>query len=227
MDIETLKGKLDDGMFSELSGYVKDLEGRLEAAQKESSDGREKFKRTANERDQLKSIKAKLYEKFGLDDDADLDSLPEAKGQADAARQYEVKLKRAERERDDAKSLAADASGKYKATLQRAAISEALGGHEFIARDLVETYVGQRLTWEGDDLLFKGDDGRLMPIKDGVAGLAKSRPELLKPSGSGGAGVRQGNAGGNAGAKTMTRAAFEALAPAEQMASAKTGVTLV
>ena len=64
----------------------------------------------------------------------------------------------------------------------------------------METYVSQRLTWEGDELLFNDGD-KLVAVKDGVAGLVKSRPELLKPTGTGGAGVRDHNAGGGGPAK--------------------------
>ena len=152
--------------------------------------------------------------------------MPDAKGQVEALRQFETKLKRTERERDDAKKLADEASGKYRSSLQKAAIAEALGGHEFVARDIVETYVNQRLVWEGDDLFFKSDDGKLIPPKDGVAGIAKTRPELLKPTGTGGAGMRQSNAGSGGGGKTMTRAEFEAMEPAARVEAAKSGVQL-
>lgn len=81
------------------------------------------------------------------------------------------------------------------------------------------------MQWEGDEIFFKSDDGKLIPVKDGVAGIAKTRPELLKPTGTGGAGVRQANAGG-AGGKTMTRAEFEALPPAQRVEQAKAGVQL-
>ena len=164
-------------------------------------------------------------EKLGVDSADDLDTLPDAKGQGEALKQFETKLKRAERERDEARQAAETASGKYRGSLQRAAVAEALGGHEFVARDVVETYIGQRLVWEGEDLMFKTDAGSLVSVKDGVAGVAKARPELLKPSGTGGAGVRQPNAGGG-GDKTMTRAAFEALDPAARVDAAKAGVQL-
>ena len=226
MDIATLKDKLEDGQFSALSAYVKDLEAQREVAQQESIDGKIKFKKMADERKRLSDEREKLLEKFGLSDDVDIDALPPASGQAEAAKQFEAKTKRLERELAEAKQAREQAEGKYKGTLQRAAVAEALGGHEFIARDIVESFIGQRLVWEGDDLLFKSDEGRLMPVRDGVAGIAKTRPELLKPTGSGGAGVRQGNAGGSAGAKTMTRAEFEAMPPAAKVEAAKAGVTL-
>ena len=225
MDIETLKDKLEDGQFSALSAYIKELETQREAAQRESIDGKVKFKKMADERKRLSDEKEKLFEKFGLSEDVDIDALPPATGQAEAAKQYEAKTKRLERQLAEATAAREQADGKYRSSLQRAAVSEALGGHEFIARDLVESFVSTRLAWEGDDLLVKADDGRLVPIKDGVAGIAKTRPELLKPTGSGGAGVRPSNAGG-ATAKTMQRAYFEAMQPAEKLAAAKSGVVL-
>ena len=223
MDIAKLKEKLGDETFAELQGYVNDLTGQRDTARNESITGRKKLK---DDLAAAQALAAKALEKLGVESADDLDTLPDAKGQGEAIKQYETKLKRAERERDDAKKLADEASGKYRGSLQKAAIAEALGGHEFVARDLVETYVSQRLVWEGDELFFKSDDGKLIPPKDGVAGIAKTRPELLKPTGTGGAGVRQSNAGSGGTGKTMTRAEFEAMAPAQRVEAAKAGVQL-
>lgn len=223
MDIEALKEALGDEKFAALKTYVEDLTGQRDAARQESIAGRKGLKEKLTA---LETAQASLLEKLGLDSLDELESLPDAKGAAEAAKQYDARIKRLERENAALKSTADEVSGKYKGSLQRAAVQEALGGHEFVARDLVESFVGQRLTWEGDDLLFKTDDGRLVPVKDGVAGIAKARPELLKPTGTGGAGVRQGNAGGNAGAKTMSRAEFEAMSPTAKVEAAKAGVQL-
>lgn len=223
MDLETLKEALGDEKFAALKTYVDDLTGQRDAARNESITGRKGLREKLTK---LEADQAALLEKLGLDSLDDLANMPDAKGAAEAAKQFEAKTKRLERELAETRQAREQAEGKYKGTLQRAAVAEALGGHEFIARDIVESFIGARLVWEGDDLLFKADDGRLMPIKDGVAGIAKTRPELLKPTGSGGAGVRQGNAGGNAGAKTMTRAEFEAMPPAAKVEAAKAGVTL-
>jgi hypothetical protein len=224
MNIEDLKEALGDEKFSALKTYVDDLVGQRDAARSESITGRKGMK---DKLAKLEADQAALLEKLGLDSLDDLDGLPDAKGAADAVKQYEAKLKRLERENATLKQSADEASGKYRGSLQKAAIAEALGGHEFIARDIVETFVSNRLTWEGDDLLFKTDDGKLIPVKDGVAGIAKTRPELLKPTGTGGAGVRPNNAGSGGGQKTMTRAEFDALAPAQRVEAAKTGVQLI
>lgn len=223
MDIAQLKEKLGDETFSKLQGYVTDLIGQRDTARQESITGRKKLK---DDLEKAQGLATKALEKLGIESADDLDALPDAKGQVEALRQFETKLKRTERERDDAKKLADEASGKYRSSLQKAAIAEALGGHEFVARDIVETYVNQRLVWEGDDLFFKSDDGKLIPPKDGVAGIAKTRPELLKPTGTGGAGMRQSNAGSGGGGKTMTRAEFEAMEPAARVEAAKSGVQL-
>lgn len=212
MDIETLKGKqLDDATFAQLSQYVTDLVGQRDAARNESITGRKgKDARIKELSDRLQAIS----EHFGFEPEADLESLPDARGAIEAAKQYDVKVKRLERQLQEATERAEEASGKYRSSLQKAAIAESLSGHEFIARDVVETFISNRLTWEGDDLLFKADDGKLVPVRDGVAGLAKARPELLKPTGAGGAGFRQANAGG--AAKVMPTSQFDALPAKEQ-----------
>ena len=224
MDIETLKEAIGDEKFSALKTYVDDLTGQRDAARRESIDGRKgKDTKIRELTDRLQAIE----EWAGVEPEADLATLPAPKGQVEAVKQYETKLKRMERERSEAVAQRDEALGKFRSSLQRAAVVDALGGHEFIARDIVETYVGQRLTWEGDDLLFKTDDGKLVPVKDGVAGFAKSRPELLKPQGTGGAGVRQPAARSGSDAKTMTRAEWEAADPVARMAHAKAGGQVV
>jgi len=224
MDIASLKEALGDEKFAALQSYVNDLTGQRDTARNESITGRKKLK---DDLAAAQALAAKALEKLGVESADDLDTLPDAKGQGEALKQFETKLKRAERERDDARKLADEATGKYRSSLQKAAVAEALGGHEFVARDLVETYVSQRLVWEGDELFFKSDDGKLIPPKDGVAGIAKTRPELLKPTGTGGAGVRQSNAGSGGTGKTMTRSQFEAATPADRMAHAKAGGQVV
>lgn len=196
MDIEALKEKLGDETFAKLKAHVDDLIGQRDTARNESINGRKTLKA---ENDALKAFKAKALEKLGVDSDEDLDALPDAKGQAEAAKQYEAKLKKAERELAEAKKAAEDAAGALRGSRQKAAIAEALGKHEFVARDVVEAFVTPRLVWEGDEIMFKADDGKLVAVADGVAGLAKSRPELLKPTGTGGAGARTGGGAGSGG----------------------------
>lgn len=222
MDIDTLKEALGDEKFAALKTYVSALVSQRDEARTESISGRKSLKERAEKAEASAKV---LLEKLGIDSIDDIDSLPDAKGAAEAAKQFEARVKRLEREKAELEAAKGEIDSKYRGSLQKAAIAEALGGHEFVARDIVETYVNQRLAWEGDELLFKDDSGKLIPVKDGVSGLAKTRPELLKSTGAGGAGFRQSNAG-SGGAKTMSRAEFEALAPAARVEAAKAGVQL-
>ena len=215
MDLEKLKDKLGDETFAALKTYVDDLTGQRDAARNESIDKRKTLKA---ENDTLKAFRAKALEKLGVDSDDDLDALPDAKGQAEAAKQYDARIKKLERERNEATAARDEAAGKLRGSQQKATIAEALGKHEFVS---------PRLVWEGEEILFKTDDGKLVAVADGVAGIAKSRPELLKATGTGGAGVRSNNAGGGGGQKQMTRADFEAMSPTAKVEAAKAGVTLV
>lgn len=222
-DLELLKDKLDDEMFSKLETYVNDLTGQRDQARNESISGRKGLK---DKLATLETQQSDLMERLGIDSLDDLDELPDAKGAADAAKQFETKLKRMERQLADAEKQRDEVGGKYRDSLKSGVLSEALGAHDFVAKDVVSTFISNRLVWEGDDLLYKSDDGHLIPVKDGVAGIAKSRPELLKPTGAGGAGIRSTNARGNGEPLSMTRADFEALPPEKQMEAAKSGVTL-
>lgn len=223
MNLETLKEKLEDATFSELKGYVDALVSQRDEARNESISGRKGLKEKLSK---LEADQAQLMEKLGIDSLEDLDNLPNPKGMAEATQQYEVKLKRMQRELQEAMTQREETTKKWRDSLQKAAMAEALSSHEFIAKDVVETFVRNQLTWEGDDLLFKTSDGKLVPITDGVAAIAKTRPELLKPTGTGGAGVRSSNAG-SVGAKTMTRAEFEAMTPQQKVESSKAGVQLI
>lgn len=221
MDLETLKPRLDDATFAELQQYVTDLIGARDAARNESITGRKG--KDARIKELTERVQA-LTEYLGVEPDADLETLPDAKGAIEASKQFEARVKRLERQLTEANQKAEEASGKYRSSLQRAAIADSLSGHDFLARDLVETYVSQRLVWEDDDLLFRTDEGKLVPVQDGVAGIAKTRPELLKPTGAGGAGIRQSNAGSVA--KVMPEAQFNSLPPKEQARVMSEGYTL-
>jgi len=223
-NIEELKGKeVTDELFAKLKEHEADLIGQRDAARNESISGRKGLK---SKLESAEALAHKLMEKLGISTEEELESLPDARGAAEAAKQYEAKVRKLERDLAAATKGMEEAIGKQRTSAQRATIAEALGAHEFVAPDLVQSFIDSRVVWEGDDLLFKGDDGKLISVRDGVAGFAKSRPELMKSTGAGGAGVRPSNAGGNGAVKQMTRAEFDALPPARRMALSKEGVTL-
>lgn len=222
MDLAALKEKLGDETFSQLETYVNDLTGQRDQARNESITGRKTLK---GQVEQLTAQQTALMDRLGIESLDDLDNLPDVKGAADAAKQYEAKLKRAERERDTALAARDEVNGKYLDSKKSAILAEALGSHEFLAKDVVTSFISNRLQWEGEDLLYRTDDGNLVTVKDGVAGVAKTRPELLKSAGTGGAGVRPNNAGG--GAKTITSQEFNALPAKAQVQKMSEGFALV
>lgn len=222
MELEKLKDTLDAETFSELEKYVSDLLGQRDAARNESINGRKGLKEKVSA---YENQLAEVLDRLGLESFDDLENLPDPK-QIETSQQELAKLKRLEREHAETLKKLEQSESSRREILGRSVVTEALSGHEFIAGDIVTDHIRNRLVWEDDELLYKQEDGNLVTVKDGVAAFAKSRPELLKSTGAGGAGVRSNNARGGQEQLTMTRAEFEALPPAKQMAAAKSGVTL-
>lgn len=219
MDISTLKEQLGDEKFSELESYVNKLIGQRDDAKNESISGRKGLKEKVTA---LETERTELLEKLGIDSFDDIADLADAKGQADAAKQFEAKVKRLERDLADANSNLEASNTKFKDSQRTIHLNGALSKHEWVARDVVESFLAPRLQWEGDELFYKTDGDRLISVADGVAELAKARPELLKPAGARGAGVRSTPAGGQDG-KTMTRPEFDAASQAQRAEFVKSG----
>lgn len=223
MDISEFKEALGDEAFAKLEGHVNELISQRDQARNESISGRKTMKQ---ELETLKTERAQLMEKLGVESFDDIEELADAPGQAEAAKQFESKIKRLERELSERDEKLQAADKRFRDSQRQIHVSQALQKHEFIAPDLVESHLGSRLEWEGDDLFYKTDDGKLVSVADGVAELAKARPELLKPSGARGAGVGSRGAGGAEGRKEMSRAEFEALPPDQKVELSKNGVQL-
>jgi hypothetical protein len=186
VDIEQLKEKIGDESFLELTSHIADLTGQRDAARAESISGRKALK---SEVETLRNTRAKLFERLGLDDDADIDALPDAKGQAEAAKQYEQKLKRVERELADALGLNKSLGEKIRSTTLESALEKAVSEFEWLDRDVAVMLAKQAIKWEDDDPYFEAD-GKLISIADGVKFLAGAKPHLLKQVGASGSGFR-------------------------------------
>jgi hypothetical protein len=223
MDISQLKDDLGDEKFSELEAHVNALISQRDEARNESISGRKGLKEKVQT---LETERAQLFERLGIDSLDELADLPDAKGQADAVKQFEAKVKRLERDLADAQQAGQDAETRYRDSQRKIAVSAAMQQHKFVAPDLVESYINPRLQWEGDELFYKADGDKLVPVADGVAELAKARPELLQPTGAGGAGVGSRGAGGAEQVKEMSRADFEALPAEKKVELAKQGIQL-
>ena len=223
MELEGLQEKLGDETFTQLETFVNDLVGQRDQARNESISGRRGLKEKVAT---LETQQTELLERLGVESVDDISELPDVAGMADANRQVEAKVKRLERLLGDTEKALGEERGLRKTSSQKAAVSAAMSKHDFIGGDVINAHIERSLVWEGDDLLFKTAEGNLVSVSDGVAGVAKAHPELLKPSGAGGAGVRSNNARGSDDQQVMDRADFEALPPAKQMELAKSGVEL-
>ena len=202
MKIEELKDKLDDVTFTSLKSYVDELIGQRDVAKRESIDQRKNLKA---EVEQLRKVKADLFEKMGLDDDADIDALPDAKGQADAVKQFETKFKRMDRELTDKSRAFDELQGRYRSNLQQVAVQQALRGQEWYDADAAELLLSSRVEWDGDDVFYKTDKG-LVPLVDGVKLLTEQKPHLLKAAGTAGSGQRGAGAMQATDAETLAKA---------------------
>lgn len=193
MDIESLKEQLGE-RFPELKSYVAELIGQRDAATKESKDKRIMLQ---SEVERLSGLKTALLEKLGLESEEQLDDLPaQLKGQAEAAKQFESRVKRLEREISEKAKAMQDLTEKHRQTMLNAELAQALTAHEFIDRDLVESYLRQKLIWDDDQVRYLDEKGAPIPLAEGVMHLATSKPHLLKSPGARGSGYNPAARGG-------------------------------
>lgn len=184
MDIANLKDKLDATDFDQLSQHVAALTEKAEKAMNESINGRKTLK-ADNER--LKTLNTQIMDKLGIADPEEIDALPDLKGQADAAKQYEVKVKRLERELAERSATLQQVSDQRRHDQQSALLAKALQAHDWNDTEVVENFVSSRITWEDEQPLYQAD-GKLVSLDDGVKLLAQTKPALLKSRGAGGSG---------------------------------------
>jgi len=194
VDLKQLKEKLGDETFLKLETYVNDLIGQRDAARDESIKGRKGLKTKVSE---LEKLRDDLFERLGIESVDELEDL-DPKGQADALKQFEAKMKRQARELEEKSKAYDELSGKYLGTLQDAALRKAMGAHEFIDADLVASFVKGSLDWEDDKVLYRTAQGGLVPLDEGLNALVKEKPHLLKAAGAGGSGYR-GDSGNGSG----------------------------
>jgi hypothetical protein len=187
VDLSKFKERLGAD-FAALEAYVAELTGKVDAARTESIDGRKALKARVAE---LTTAQAKVMEKLGIDSLDDIDTLPDAKGQAEAAKQFDAKVKRLERELADAKKAGEEMGSKHKSAMMDAALEKALAGQEWANRDIAAMLVKSGATWEEDQILFQAGDKRV-PLADGVKYLVQIAPNLVKSAGAGGSGYQPG-----------------------------------
>lgn len=177
MDITKLKDRLEPEDYAALEKHVADLLEQTDAARMELTEGR---KGKTQEIERLQAQQAAILKALGLSLPEELDSVPDmAARRADMERlaaqekRLQKKLEAATVERDQAQA-------KLQGTLKRQALNKALAKHDFVDRDVVEAYIEPRLQWDGDDLIYVSEAGVPSSLEDGIKGLVRSKPSLLR-----------------------------------------------
>lgn len=183
MDISKFKDKLGED-FAALESYVNDLNGKVDAARKESIEGRKTLKTKA---ETAEAAVAKLMEKLGVESLEELDALPPAKGQAEALKQLDVRLRKASEDLKAKDQSLADLGAKYRDSRLAAELEKALADYEFIDRDLVAAHIRQSVGWNEDQLVYKTENGDVA-LAEGVKHLVTAKPHIVKASGARGSG---------------------------------------
>lgn len=192
-ELETLRETLGDEKFGELKKHVDDLVGARDSARRESIEGRKTLK---SEAETLRAFKEKVLDKFGLETVDQFDAIPDAKAATDAAKVLETRVKRLESELAAKDAALGDLDTRFKGTRIDSALAKALAAHEFIDRDLVGEHLRKSIKFDGDDLVYATDDGKTIPVDEGVKLFAASKPHLMKSTGTGGSGFNPGAGSG-------------------------------
>jgi len=203
MNIESLKSKLSESEFAELNTYVSTLQGQKEEARKESIEGRKSLKAEVAK---LTAIKSTLYDKLGLDDDANLDEvvIPTKGAELEATKKYERQLKKMQDDLKASQDSYAGLEKTHRSTLLDAQLGKAISQHQFIDNDLVSEFVKSRVVFEDGNVLYKDGD-KSLTLDEGVKLIATTKPNLLKAQGNSGSGFNpNGSAGKVKDFKSMT-----------------------
>lgn len=194
MQLESLKEPLGE-RFAELEQYVNSLIEQRDKAVKESLTRRQELKAKA---ETAEANTVKLMEKLGIETLEELDALPPAKGQAEALKQLETRLKALDSAAKAKDAALAELAAKHRQAMLTTELNQALSAYEFIDRDLVESYLRQKLTWDEDhdQARYQDDKGNLLAVTEGVMRLATSKPNLVKQPGARGSGYNPTARGG-------------------------------
>ena len=186
MELTKYKEALGEEAFSQLQEYVQTLINQKEEARQESITGRKSLKAEVT---QLRELKEKLYDKLGLDEDANIDELqiPTKGSELEATKQFERKLKKLEQDLKERNEAYQALDSKYQGTLTQAALQKAISGHDFVDQDLVSEYVKARIKVEEGELVYVDGD-KVMSVDEGVKLIAQTKPHMLRAQGQGGSG---------------------------------------
>ena len=180
-DLAALKGKIDDATLTALTEHVTGLTSKVDEAQAAL---RAAKAAAAAKAQTLQAERDAAFGRLGITSAEELAALPDAKGQAEASAQAAARIKSLERERDDARKLAESLGGELKAKAKAAALDAAIAKGDWINPDDARDKLLARLHEDGDQVLYRTNDDKLISLDDAAAMLVKTHAHLLKPQGA-------------------------------------------
>ncbi|HCU68155.1 MAG TPA: hypothetical protein DGF30_02780 [Desulfomicrobium sp.] len=177
MDITKLKDRLEPEDYAALEKHVADLIAQTDAARKESTEGRVAKKQ---ELERLQAQQEKILKALGLSLPEELDNAPDMAARRADLERLAAQEKRLQKKLEAATAERDQAQAKLQGTLKRQALDKALAKHDFVDRDVVEAFIEPRLQWDGEDLIYVSEAGVPSSLEDGLKGLVRSKPSLLR-----------------------------------------------
>lgn len=178
MDLDKLKGKpLDDEAIASIQAHI---DGLSEKATQAEAKARKAAKDSGDGAKAIKAERDAAFAKLGIESADELDDMPDAKGQADAAKQFEKQIKKLQTDLATRDKELGEVKALTAAQKRESILTKAISKHSFIDADDAAALLGLRVKQDGEDFLFDSGDGKLVPVEDGAAWLAKTKPHLVK-----------------------------------------------
>lgn len=223
---------VDNG--SEMAEVVKGLQAEIAKKNSEAKNLRERMKTSesalAANKETLKKVVSKLGLELQEDDEGSLDEAlegfmngrkPSSEGEDKELAALRLDMQRMKRDfekmqkaKEQSDQLAAAEREKRIGTEKARRLTEALTSEKAISpTKLVKLLEGNVKVLEDDSMVYVGDDGAEVDLKEGVASFLKANPEFVANNqvpGSGG-----GKGAGAGGQKLYSKAELEAMTPEE------------
>lgn len=197
-DLGDLKESIPEEQFSGLDTYVTSLRQQIENLERKTKGSTAS---SINLKQQIKESEAKLadtLERLGLSSYEEIEDLPDIRGQGEANKQLEAKIKRLTADLDAKTQAAAELESKLSEMRRDQVIAQATAKYTWAegAREIVDTYFRTIATQDGEEWLAAGGDGIPITLQDAVDQFAKAKPALLASKGAAGDGYSSSRSAG-------------------------------
>ena len=198
LDLDALKEVLGEN-FPTVRDHVAGLQSAADLAKREAERLRSELEAGRSALDTMKTERNAAFDKLGITEVADLDNIKDAQGSAEQVAQLAAKLKRYERDLGEHQSRLSAANETISGLRRDKILGRHLGSHDWAEgnADLVRAYFDPRLVPEGDDWVFRAEDGSTSTLEDALTQFVSSHPGLLSSRGEPGGGTKKPAMGGH------------------------------